>query len=128
MQRAFARPGRVPPTFANWQGYMMRADHFRPDLWFLAEDATGELVGAALCYDYEEHGWVRQLAVAEGWGRRGLATALLHHAMSVFYAAGKPAVGLGVLSENERALRLYERVGLRRVRQYDEWEKELPAE
>lgn len=132
VQQAFARPGRVAQPFDEWQGFMMRADHFRPDLWFLAEasaaDGAAELAGVALCYDYPDLGWVRQLAVAENWRRRGLASALLRHAFGVFYVAGRPVVSLGVLSDNDRALRLYESVGMRRVRQIDDYEKELPAE
>ena len=38
---------------------MMGAFNLESDLWFLAYYGD-ELVGAALCFDYPQRGWVRQ--------------------------------------------------------------------
>ena len=122
VQNAFARPGFVPPLFENWRDYMMRADHFDSDLWFLLEHQN-ELVGTALCYSYPEHGWVRQLAVSPLWRRQGIGAALLQYVFQVFYAHGQSKIALGMNSENANAYQLYERVGMEKVRQYDEYAK-----
>ena len=124
IQSAFARPGRTPQPFEEWRDYMMRADHFVPDLWFLLV-CNGELVGAALCYDYESYGWVRQLAVQQAWRRQGIGSALLRHIFGVFHMRGQMRVALGVEATNENAYRLYEQNGMRRVRQFDEYIKRL---
>lgn len=124
IQTAFQRPGRTPQPFEEWRDFMMRADHFVPDIWFLLLRGE-ELLGAALCYDYEPYGWVRQLAVAEAWRGRGIGSALLTHVFGVFYRRGQTRVALGVEASNENAYRLYQRLGMRRVRQFDEYHKRL---
>ena len=54
------------------------------------------------------------------------AEALLRHSFAELYARGKRRVGLGVDAQNVTgALRLYERVGMRAVRRYGIWQKEL---
>lgn len=110
--------------FTSWRDYMMRPDHFSPELWFLLEKGD-ELVACALCYDYEVYGWVRQLAVREVWRGRGLASTLLQHIFRVFYQRGLPKVALGVNATNLTALRLYQRLGMKKVRQYDEFHKQI---
>jgi ribosomal protein S18 acetylase RimI-like enzyme len=61
--------------------------------------------------------------VAEGWRHRGIGTALLHHAFGVFQERGYDRAGLTTDSENPYAYAFYQRLGMRRVRQYDEYEK-----
>lgn len=94
------------------------------DLWFLLFDRE-ELIGAALCYDYTEFGWVRQLAVAPSWRRQGVGSALLQHAFRIFIQRGHKKVALGVDSARPRAQSLYENVGMKCVRRYDEYHKAL---
>ena len=118
--------GRTPGDFERWQSWMMREDHFIPQLWFLLFN-DDELIGAALCYDYEEYGWVRQLAVSPNWRRRGLGAALLQHCFYCFFLRGHQRVALGVEAENLDALKFYERVGMHRVRQFNEYVKQIPA-
>ena len=89
---------------------MMRPDTFAADLWFLGI-AGEQVVGACLCLEYPGQGWVRQLGVAETSRRKGLGTALLLHAFGEF-----------------RAFTFYQRVGMKRIRQYDEYEKPLKLE
>jgi mycothiol synthase len=126
IEAAFDRPGRTPQTFEDWQEFMMQPGLFKPELWFLAE-AGGELVGACLGFIYEPAGWIRQLAVADSWRRRGLGTALLRHAFQEFWRRGLDHVGLGVAADNERAVHLYEAAGMRRLQQYDEYLKTIDA-
>ncbi|MGD9092498.1 MAG: GNAT family N-acetyltransferase [Anaerolineales bacterium] len=122
VKTAFQRPGRVFPPLDGWKGYMMRPDHFNPDLWFLLFIGS-ELTAVALCYDYPEYGWLRQLGVDASLRRRGIGSALLQHTFHVFYKRGHKTVALGVDSERPDAYRLYENVGMQCVRQYNEYEK-----
>ena len=124
IQKAFDQPGRTPPTFDEWRNFMMRPDHFLPDLWFLLT-CDEEIVGAAVCYDYQPYGWVRHLAVDQRLRRQGIGTSLLQHVFGVFYRRGQMRVALGVDAANESAYRLYEQAGMQRARQFDEYHKPL---
>jgi mycothiol synthase len=127
IQEAFHQPGRTPQPLDSWRDFMMRPDIFDPDLWFLALEGS-DIVGACLAFAYPTVGWVRQLAVAETWRRRGLGKALLRTAFNAFYARGFKDVGLTVESKRPDAQVFYKTVGMRQVRQYDEyWILLLPA-
>lgn len=120
---AFDWAGRgAPPSFEWWQGYMMRADHFVPELWFLLE-YQDEIVAAALCYAYPENGWVRQLAVLPDWRRKGIGSAMLQHVFGVFYHRGQPKVSLVVDSTNPKAQNFYKNAGMYLERQHVEYSK-----
>ena len=101
----------------------LRARGYDPSLWLLAwrED---ELAGFALALPEHagdpELGWIQSLGVRIAWRRRGLGEALLRAAFAKLYARGLRRVGLGVDAEN-RALSLYERIGLRPVSRGDNW-------
>jgi mycothiol synthase len=120
INRAFSAIGQPERPFDDWQSYMMRADHFDPTLWFLAE-ADGELAGVALCYDYDTHGWVRQLAVAPHFQGRRIGSMLLRQAFHEFHARDCLTIALGVDSENPGAIAFYERLNMVRVRAYEEY-------
>jgi mycothiol synthase len=89
----------------------------------------GDVV-AAICLTRPAHGedesigWVGDLGVREPWRGRGIGEALLRHSFVLFAEAGKQSAGLGVDRDNATgALALYERVGLRVVRQSNTWER-----
>lgn len=126
IQAAFDRPGRAPYSFTDWKKHMLRPGSFSPELWRLAF-AGEELVGVCLGFDYPGEGWVRQLGVSEDWRGRGLGSALLKNAFSIFYNAGKSRVGLTVESDNPDALSFYKRIGMTVRRQFDEYVKPLPS-
>jgi mycothiol synthase len=116
-------------TPARFGARFLGAPGYDPTLWFLLWDGD-ELAGFAL--DFPEFGtdsglgWVNWLGVRKPWRRRGLAEALLHRSFAELYARGKRRVGLGVDAQNVTgALRLYERVGMRAVRRYGVWQREL---
>jgi ribosomal protein S18 acetylase RimI-like enzyme len=115
-------PPRFSVRFLGTPGY-------DPTLWFLLWDGD-ELVGFALCVPElgteTDVGWVSWLGVRPPWRRRGLAEALLQRSFTELYARGKRRVRLGVDAQNVTgALRLYERVGMRAVRRYGSWQKDL---
>jgi ribosomal protein S18 acetylase RimI-like enzyme len=126
IQAAFDRPGRTPPSYEDWHSFMVAHQLFDPELWFLLLDGE-ETIGAALCFDYTQTGWVRQLGVSPARQRQGIGAALLQHVFGVFYRRGKARVGLAVESENPNAIAFYERVGMSPLRQYDEYQKYLTA-
>ncbi|HDS28958.1 MAG TPA: GNAT family N-acetyltransferase, partial [Candidatus Acetothermia bacterium] len=74
-------------------------EDFDPLFWYLAE-TEGRIVGVALCtpkrYEDPSLGWIHTLGVRRPWRRRGIALALLQHAMFHLYHRGKTRVGLGV--------------------------------
>jgi ribosomal protein S18 acetylase RimI-like enzyme len=127
VERAFARPGRRPVSFDEWADLMVRVDAYDPDLWFLAL-AGEQLAGVCLGLTYPGLGWVRQLAVAEDWRRKGLGTALLNHAFGVFKSRGYQRAGLAVEVKNEEARAFYQQAGLRPTRQHDEYAKTIGKE
>ena len=124
IQEAFCKPDHPDQPFDEWKEFMMRADLYHSDLWFLALKGD-EIVGTCLCFPYEDIGWVRQLAVTEPFRKRGLGTALLQHSFNAFKQRGYHKVGLGVESSNENAYRLYERAGMYKAIHLDEYQKTL---
>jgi mycothiol synthase len=114
-------------SFEEWQAFMIDRDAFEPGLWFIAESGR-EIVGCVLCPNYEDEGWIRQLAVSRDWRRRGLGTALLRQAMSEFHRRGRRELGLVVDSWNRTgAKELYERAGMTVTREHVRLEKTLQA-
>lgn len=111
-------------TFYAWRDFMMRADHFVPELWFLLEH-EGEIIAAALCFDYPENGWVRQLAVKKSLRRKGIGAQMLKHVFGVFYARGQARVSLVVDSGNQEARNFYENAGMYLERQHIEYDKTI---
>ena len=124
VETAFARPGRTPRNFEDWQSAMQRPELYLPALWFLAEKGD-ELIGVALCFDYGGEGWVRQLAVAPQYQKRGIGKTLLHHLFQQFQQRGSQRVGLAVDGTNLNAMQFYEKVGMSRSRHYNELRKSL---
>jgi ribosomal protein S18 acetylase RimI-like enzyme len=115
--------------FAEWRHRTLNDPNFDMSLWFLGLDGD-EIAGVALCWpvrtDYPGMGWVGTLGVRRPWRRRGLAQALLLHSFGELYRRGRRQVGLGVdASSLTGATRVYERVGMRPIRQFVTFEREL---
>lgn len=119
-----------PLTFAQWAARLdLNGERFDPGLWFLAWDET-ELAGVALCYQDAASGigWIDHLGVRRPWRGRGLGQALLWQAFAAFYARGTRRVRLNVDVENRtQAQRVYERAGMRTIREYHIYAKALRA-
>jgi ribosomal protein S18 acetylase RimI-like enzyme len=98
---------------AEWVKVSVGLDIFRPDLSAVALDGAS-IAGYLLCYDDADPGrlYLGQLGVRRSWRRRGVAGALLAHALRAAGEAGKPRAGLEVDAANPTgAVGLYERVG-----------------
>ena len=112
----------VRMALEEWRDVMMARESFDPTLWFLAVHEGG-IIGVALCPEYPEQGWVRQLAVARDWRRRGIGAGLLRHAFGELARRGKPHAGLVVDSYNRSgAQEFYIAVGMRVEREHQEYE------
>ncbi len=115
---------------ANWKESVGRdGERFDPTLWFLAVEGH-EIVGISLCRpqiaDDTTRGYIQALGVHPKWRKRGVALALLRHTFGEFGRRGYAAVELTKDSENlTGALRVYERAGMRAVRQSVSYEKVL---
>jgi mycothiol synthase len=106
--------------------------HYDPTLWLVATTGS-DTVGAALCQprtaESPTEGWVGTLAVRRAWRHRGIGDALLRHALSEFARRGTRSAALSVDAASPTgATRLYERVGMRVVRRFDRYRKELQME
>ena len=114
--------------FRQWR-HRMDDPEFDPSLWFVAA-ADGQIAGMSLCHSHltedPDMGWVGTLGVLRPWRHQGLGLALLHHSFREFQRRGRRRVGLSVDAQSlTGATRLYERAGMRMVRQYVNYEKEL---
>ena len=124
IEDAFAKPGRLRQPYNEWKTWMMNPLTFIPDIWFVLEYKK-EIIGCALCFEYEDMGWVRQLAVREDHRRKGLGKKLLQHSFAVFQQRGFTKVGLAVEAENTHALDLYQKVGMKKAVHLDEFAKQI---
>lgn len=117
----------VAHSYEEWLHFLTAAEDFDPALWFLAVEAE-EIAGICLCRPNQpgdsDLGWIRVFAVRPAWRRRGIALALLRHALREFRRRGRPRAGLGVdAGSTTGALELYERAGMHVARRSDIYEK-----
>jgi ribosomal protein S18 acetylase RimI-like enzyme len=117
----------VSPT--RFHEFFLKGRGYDPSFWFLAWSGD-ELVGFAVAFP-ERNGdtslaWVSDLGVRSSWRRQGLGEALLRSVFREAHERGIPRVGLGVDVANPTgALRLYERVGMSPVSQFNSWVLDL---
>lgn len=117
--------------FALFKHLHITEPGYDPAYWFVAVQEN-EIVGICMCrrQDAEDphSGLVKELGVRRAWRKQGIGQALLKYAFAAFYAAGQKKAVLGVDSGSlTGALRLYQRAGMKVMRQYDNFEKELRA-
>jgi len=121
----------VPPYekgLADFKHNLIEDPAYDPRFWLVAHDGK-DIVGISVCRREDpedpECGWVNELGVRRDWRKHGLGYALLKSSFALFYADGKKRAGLGVdASSLTGALRLYERAGMRVLRQFNQYEKE----
>ena len=118
--------GHTPEDYDEWRERTMKSESFDPSLWFLARDGT-EPAGAIRCRTMGDgSGFVNTLGVRRPWRRKRLGMALLLQAFGTFFTRGIRSVALGVDAQNPTgATRLYEAAGMRVVREFVVYEKEL---
>ncbi|MBF6589287.1 MAG: GNAT family N-acetyltransferase [Ktedonobacterales bacterium] len=119
--------GHLPMEYSIWEHFALHGPMFDAGLFLVAYQGD-EMAGVAICGQRMGLGWVHQLGVRRPWRKRGLGRALLLHAFGECYRRSWHSVCLGVDARNlTGALRLYEQAGMRPVRQFDRFQKELRA-
>jgi len=125
IEESFAEHFRhFPRTFEDW--WALRTNHaaFDPGLCLLAWDEDHP-AAALFAIDYGDTGFIRELGVLKPWRGQGLGAALLRRSFEDFRARGQLKVVLGVDAENESAVVLYERVGMRQEQRHHLMQKKL---
>jgi mycothiol synthase len=118
--------GHVPSTYEDFL-LRTKAANFDAQLWLLA-DADGEIVGTTFGVNEPSGGWVTAVGTIRAWRGRGVATALMREIFVRFWARGVRKVGLGVDSDSlTGATRLYERLGMRVTKCFEQMTKILRA-
>jgi mycothiol synthase len=111
--------GHVTRPYEEWHAHRIEAKGFDPSLWLVAEDGD-EVVGGLSGWITAGEGLVGTLGVRRAWRGRGIAYALLMRSFGVFADRGLSTVSLFVDGQNPTgATRLYEKAGMRVIRQYD---------
>jgi mycothiol synthase len=117
--------------FSRWRHMVEHEDYYDPSLWFKAMDGdemAGFAIGRPGTPEDPDMAWVDYIGVLRPYRRRGLGLALLCHMFREFYRRGIRKAGLAVDAESlTGATRLYERAGMRVVREHVGYEKELRA-
>jgi mycothiol synthase len=122
IQRAFDWPGHKDTPIDLWRSLVFRGGQYDPEVFLLVRDVDS-LVGAALSYDEEGSGWIRQLAVEKEYRGKGLGSLLLRQMFYIFQQRNAASVALGVASVNANAINFYERSGMYRSREFIEYRK-----
>jgi len=112
---------------------MLASPNFDPSLWRVAWDGD-QIAGMVLSYiDKAENetyqrrrGYTENICVRRPWRKRGLAKALIALSLQALKAYGMEHAALGVDAENlSGAMRLYESMGYRKVKQFGIYRKPL---
>ena len=114
----------VMPPIEEWRKHLFRGGRYDPEYFVLVRKA-GKLVGAALSYNEDTLGWIRQLAISRDLQGQGFGSKLLQHMFHVYQQKGKKSVALGVASVNQNACQFYERAGMKKTREFAEYRKEI---
>ncbi|MEU4510786.1 GNAT family N-acetyltransferase [Nonomuraea wenchangensis] len=108
--------GSVPHTPESWRAAITGPSNFLPGSSFVAL-ADGRAVGVLMTHHRETPAgervaWIQIVGTLREWRGKGVAGALLAHALTAFTAQGYDAAGLGVDAANPTgAVAVYERAG-----------------
>ncbi|GII04823.1 N-acetyltransferase [Planobispora takensis] len=112
--------GSVRHTPESWRSVMIGTKAFRPEISFVAQDGSGTAVGVLLSLYHEavtqatgvREAWIQIIGTLREWRGRGVASALIAHALAEFRAQGYRRTGLAVDVDNATgALGIYTRAG-----------------
>ncbi|MEK5034344.1 GNAT family N-acetyltransferase [Paenibacillus sp. FSL R7-0302] len=86
---------------------------------------AGRVAGSLMVWQEEELGIIEDVFVCKPWRRRGIAKALLNHALMYLQEKGLEQAQLVALTTNDSALSLYHSAGFQTGRQEIRYAKEL---
>jgi GNAT superfamily N-acetyltransferase len=128
--------GAIPPDPAlgleRFRHEVTRPD-FDPSLLWAARSENGELAGICFCRGShrgdDKVGFVGHLGTVPVWRRKGIARALLRHALAELRARGRTSVELGVDADHPTGAReMYRREGFQDRERLIAWGKRLRPE
>jgi len=125
-QDAFSKHfGFMPRKYEEWSQLVIRdRDEMKSRVWLISID--GRDVGFVDCDDsllHEDSGYVSGLGVRQAFHGKGLGEALLRHAVQINSEMGRSKLCLNVDAGNESgALRLYEKVGMKPISEWHQYE------
>ena len=112
-----------PAPFDRWVEEETSTLGYDPTLWLLARDG-GTAAGVITASVAEDRGWIDYLAVSASHRRRGIGPALLRSSFTLLAERGARRVLVSVDAQNPSgATAVYERVGMRIVNAWDQWER-----
>jgi len=119
-------PDYQPASLSAFCDQQLRADDLDADTSRVAEHGES-IIGFVLARRWQTRsiGYLALLAVHPDHQRHGVGTALLRTAFTRFAAAGLREAQLAVATDNPRALRLYEQLGLKSKFHFDIYERPL---
>jgi ribosomal protein S18 acetylase RimI-like enzyme len=117
--------GFMPRQFAEWSALVHRdKEEINMQVWLITDN--DEPAGFVDCNDellHENSGYVSGLGVRHAFQGKGLGEALLRHAIQVNSELGRSKLCLSVDAGNESgALRLYEKVGMKPISEWHQYE------
>jgi GNAT superfamily N-acetyltransferase len=112
-----------PTTVERWVRDETGSPGYDPSLWLIAREA-GAPAGVLTASAGDDRGWIEYLAVLAPYRGRGVGSALLRRSFSMLADRGVRRVLVSVDAANPTgATGVYERVGMRIVNQWDQWER-----
>lgn len=112
-----------PAPFDRWLEEETSTPSYDPTLWLLARDG-GRPVGVITASTAGDRGWVDYLAVSASHRGRGIGAALLRRSFAMLADRDVGRVLVSVDAQNPTgATGVYERVGMRIVNAWDQWER-----
>ncbi|MEV1173329.1 GNAT family N-acetyltransferase [Nonomuraea sp. NPDC049784] len=109
--------GSVQHTPESWRALISGSRNFRPESSFVAL-AGDRAVGVLITHFFEarqgeRQAWIQIIATLREWRGKGVASALIGHALAAFRDQGYESAGLGVDAHNPTgAVSVYSRAGL----------------
>jgi ribosomal protein S18 acetylase RimI-like enzyme len=109
----------VAHTPESWRSHIVGSRNFRPESTFVAL-AGDRAVGVLITHFFdaqsarlgERQAWIQIIGTLKEWRGKGVASALIAHALAVFTSQGYESTGLGVDTDNPTgAVAVYSRAG-----------------
>lgn len=108
MVLAYVDGGGSVDTFDHWWAELLIDPEFDKRFCVVIKDFSGRIVGYTQCWTSS---FIKDVVVHPDTRRKGLAEAMLNHACTLFAGLGKDYIDLKVLGDNDKAIRLYEKLG-----------------
>lgn len=128
-------PGFSGWSAEEWEVYAIAARASRHQVSFVVDDTDGNLVGYLMTTESDAHtestgrreAYVQRMGVRREHRGRGIAAALLAHALEAYRKAGYDDASLDVLADNPTgALGVYQRVGFEAVSRWTGYRVVVP--